>query len=320
VYHPTTRVLAVLEVLRTGRRVSGVELAAQLEVDERTVRRYITMLQDLGVPIEGERGRYGGYFLRPGFRLPPLMFSDEEALAVVLGLLAARRLGLAVAAPAVEGALAKTERVLPSTLRAQVRAVQDTLTLDLPPSEAPTAGEVVVTVTTAAQQERQVRLRYRSGATDDETERVVDPYGLVYRAGRWYAVGYCHLRADLRVFRLDRVVETVLRDETFTRPVGFDCLAYVLQALALGRGSWEVEVLLETTLAEALRRIPPATATLSEAPDGVVLRSYEQDLDWIARYLAGLPWPMVVRRPPELRAELRRLAAHIVALADRDES
>lgn len=122
------------------------------------------------------------------------------------------------------------------------------------------------------------------------------------------------------MFRLDRVVQAALRDETFARPVGFDCLAYVLEALALGRGTWEVEVLLETTLAEALRWIPPATATLAEAPDGVVWRSSEQDLDWIARYLAGLPWPMVIRRPPELRVELRRLATHILALAGRGES
>ena len=93
-YHPTTRVLAVLELLQSRQRVRGAELAERLEVDGRTVRRYVTVLQDLGIPVESERGRYGAYRLRPGFKLPPLMFSDQEALAVVLGLLAARRLGL----------------------------------------------------------------------------------------------------------------------------------------------------------------------------------------------------------------------------------
>src|SRR5207248_1889931 len=167
---------------------------------------------------------------RPGFKLPPLMFSDEEALAVVPGLLAARRLGLAVAAPAVEGALAKIERVLPAGLRAQVQAVEGALTLDLPSSASPPVGETVVLLGTAAQQARQVWLRYRSGAS--ETERVVNPYGIVYREGRWYAVGYCHLRSDLRVFRLDRVLDASLRDETFTRPAAFDSLAHLLGALA----------------------------------------------------------------------------------------
>ena len=89
------------------------------------------MLRDLGIPVEAELGRYGAYRLRPGYKLPPLMFSDEEALAVVLGLLAARRLGLTVDVTSTEGALAKIERVLPETLRAQVQAVSGVLTLDL---------------------------------------------------------------------------------------------------------------------------------------------------------------------------------------------
>ena len=102
-YHPTTRVLAVLELLQARGRLSGPELAERLEVDLRTVRRYVTMLQDLGIPVEAERGRHGGYRLRPGFRLPPLVFSDDEALALTLGLLSARRLGLVTSAATVEG-------------------------------------------------------------------------------------------------------------------------------------------------------------------------------------------------------------------------
>lgn len=115
-YHPTTRVLTVLELLQAHKKISGPELAARLEVDVRSIRRYILMLQDLGIPIEAETGRNGGYSLRPGFKLPPLMLNDEEALAVSLGLLAARQIGLAAAAPAIEGALAKIERVLPHAL------------------------------------------------------------------------------------------------------------------------------------------------------------------------------------------------------------
>src|SRR5580765_3422618 len=103
-YHPTTRVLTVLELLQSRSRMSGAELAQRRELDPRTARRYVTMVQDLGVPVESETGRYGGYRLRPGFKLPPMMFTEEEALALSLGLLVARRLGLAEAAPAVEGA------------------------------------------------------------------------------------------------------------------------------------------------------------------------------------------------------------------------
>src|SRR5215475_10851991 len=129
-YHPTTRVLTVLELLQAYERLSGPELARRLEVDVRTVRHYITLLLDLGIPIEAERGRYGAYRLRPGFKLPPLMFTEDEAIALTLGLLAARRLGLTAAAPATAGALAKVERVLPETLRARMEAVQQTLVID----------------------------------------------------------------------------------------------------------------------------------------------------------------------------------------------
>src|SRR5919205_2603078 len=112
-YHPTTRVLTVLELLQAHERMSGPELARRLEVDVRTIRHYITLLQDLGIPIESERGRYGAYRLRPGFKLPPLMFTEDEAVAPTLGLLAVRRLGLAAVAPPVDGAPAQVHRLNP---------------------------------------------------------------------------------------------------------------------------------------------------------------------------------------------------------------
>src|SRR5436305_3091893 len=126
-YFPTTRVLTILEMLQSHVSMSGPELAERLEVNTRTVRRYITMLQDLGIPVEAERGRYGAYRLRPGFKLPPLIFTEDEALALTLSLLLARQSGLATTAPAVAGVLAKVERVLPATTRARVQAVEQTV-------------------------------------------------------------------------------------------------------------------------------------------------------------------------------------------------
>src|SRR5437764_761590 len=199
-YHPTTRLLTVLELLQSRQRVGGAELARRLEVDERTVRRYVTMLRDLGIPVEAERGRHGAYRLRPGYKLPPLMFTDEEALAVVLGLLAARQMGLTLDVTSTEAALAKIERVLPAPLRERVQAVADELTLDLRTATRTPGSDIVLTVSLAARERRQVWLRYRSGADDArhrsarddvETERLLDPYGVVYRSGRWYTAGHC---------------------------------------------------------------------------------------------------------------------------------
>src|SRR5215208_6108811 len=167
--------------------MGGPELARRLEVGERTVRRYVAMLQEMGVPVEAERGRYGAYALRPGFRLPPLMFTDEEALALAVGLLSARRLGLSGSAPAVEGALAKLERVMPEGLRGRLQAFEETVVPAISPPSLP-AGEIVVTVSEAVRGRRRLRMRYRSGPSK-ETEREFDPYAVVRREGatgtRW---------------------------------------------------------------------------------------------------------------------------------------
>lgn len=242
------------------------------------------------------------------------MFTEDEALALTLGLLAARRLGLIVAAPAVEGALAKVERVLPATLRERVQAVQATLVIDLASFFPAPTSEVLSTLCMATQQHRQVKIHYRSWRAE-ETERVVDLYGLVYQRGRWFAVGYCHLRAGLRMFRLDRVLHVEMCNDTFVRPSDFDGLEYVTRSLETVPGTWFVEVLLETTLEDARRLVPPATAALEQVAEGVLLRCYVESLEWIAHILASLGCPFVVYQPPELREALLQLAEKITQIA-----
>lgn len=314
-YHPTTRVLTILELLQARASMSGAELAARLEVDRRTVRRYIAMLQDLGIPIEAARGPHGGYRIRPGFKLPPLMLSDDEALAVMLSLIAARRQGIAADALAIEGALAKLERVLPEGLRARVQALQAVVAFS-PAQEAPQPNvEIIMRLSSAAQQSRRVWLHYQSGGR--ATERGFDPYGLVYHWSRWYAVGWCHLRQAVRVFRLDRVLAAEPDEHSFTRPPEFNSLAYVIESLATAPWGWQAEVLLETTLEDARRRIPNDSALLDQVPNGVRMRVHVDRLDWLAAMLLTLECPLVVQRPPELRDALRRLAATAAELAQR---
>jgi predicted DNA-binding transcriptional regulator YafY len=316
-YRPTTRLLSMLELLQVRGRVGGPELARRLEVGERTVRRYVAMLQEMGVPVEAERGRYGAYTLSPGFKLPPMMFTDEEALALALGLLSARRLGLSGAAPAVEGARAKLERVMPDELRKRVRTFEEVV---VPAAAAPArlpAGEVVLTLSAAVRERRRVRMRYRSGDSG-ETRRVVDPYAIVQGDAFWYTFGYCHLREGRRLFRLDRVLAVERLDESFELPPGFDSPDGVLEALSdMREDRWSVEVLLETTEQEARAQLPKMGVSLQETPEGLVMRSSTSDLAWMARVLAGLSFPFVVRTPPELREALRSLSAEIAALAER---
>lgn len=313
-YHPTTRVLTLLELLQSRGRMGGPELAARLEVDLRTVRRYIAMLQDMGIPVETTRGPGGGYRLRPGFKLPPLMFTDEEALAITFSLLMARRQGGLAGAPALEGALAKIERVLPEGLRSKIQAVQPSVTFvsERPSGHPP--NERVLLFSTAVQEQRRVKVRYRS--RHEDTERSLDPYGVVSHWEFWYVVGWCHLRRAVRVFRLDRVLETDLEEVHFERPTDFNSLEVVLDSLAKAPGGWSVEVLLETTLEDAKRLIPPGVAMLEETRGGVLLRSHTGRLEWLARQMLTWERPFIVRHPQELREALRMVAAEAYALAE----
>ena len=315
-YHPTTRVLTVLELLQSRAQFSGAELAERLEVDRRTVRRYVSTLQDLGVPVESAAGRYGGYRLRPGYKLPPMMFTEEEALALILGLLLSRRVGLVDAAPAVEGALAKIDRVLPDRLRGRVQAVQGALAFTpLRGTARASDPAVLLGLTSAAQDSRRVWMRYRG--TEDVTERAIDPYGVVHHRGRWYVVGWCHLRDDLRMFRLDRVLALEPRVATFSKPLDFDCVEYVLQSLASIQFGWPIEVLLELSLAEARERVAPDLGTLEECPGGVLLRTQADPLDWMARLLVQLGCPFRILHPPELRDAVLQLARDLSRCARR---
>lgn len=311
----TTRLLTLLELLQARGRLSGAELAERLEVDQRSVRRYVAMLQDLGIPVTGERGRHGGYRLRRGFKLPPLMFTEEEALALTLGLLSARRTGLAAAAPAVEGALAKVERILPEAVREQVRAVQETLHLELgPPAPTPPTEPATVLAFGAAARER-LRLRLRYQSSERVTEREFDTYGVVFRAGRWYAVGWCHLAREIRTLRLDRVLEAGPTSAGFAPPAGFDAHAHLVRSLAGMYEPWAAEVLMDTTLEEASRWIPPIVGTLSQTPRGVLLTVRADSLEWMAHLVSRIPWPMEVAGPPELADALRALAERLTRAA-----
>ncbi|MCW2912830.1 MAG: helix-turn-helix, type 11 [Actinomycetia bacterium] len=313
--HPTTRVLTMLELLQAEHHLTGRALADKLGVEERTVRRYAGRLAELGIPVQADRGRYGGYRLMPGFKLPPLMLTDDEATAVVLGLLAGRRLGLPP--EATESALAKVGRVLPIALRDRVRALRETLGFTLTTREgtAPAAA-VVLALAAAAHDRRRVRLRYRSwkGA---ETERDLDPYGLVFHSGRWYVTGHDHRSGEVRTFRVDRVLGLEERPQTYDVPDGLDPVRQVMQSLAAVPYTHDVEVLLETGLAEARLRIPPTTATLTETGGGVLMTTRAERLDGMAQMLAGLGWPFQIRRPDELRTAVRDLSAHLLAQADR---
>jgi len=313
---PTSRLLELLELLQTQPLTTGREIADRLAIDRRTVRRYIATLQELGIPVEGERGVGGGYRLRPGYRLPPLMLSDDEAIVVVLGLIAARRLGLDSTTASVDGALAKIHRVLPDALRRQVEALETTLGFTTPTTAgAPVAGGAVLLLADAIRRRRRVRAGYRSFA-GEETQRELSPHGLVVHSGRWYLAAHDHARDDMRTFRIDRMRRTSMTDSpALAPPEGFDAVAHVSRSLARVPWPWEVEVLLDLPVDEAAQRLPATLAELVDADEGTLLRMRVSSLDWMARVLAGLDCGFTIDRPDELRASVRALADRLTEWA-----
>lgn len=309
--HPTLRVLAVLELLQSHAQISGAELARRVEVDPRTLRRYIAMLEEMGIPITTEQGRYGGYRLVPGFKLPPMMFTDEEAQALSLGLIAARGLGLSDAAPAIESVQAKLDRVLPSAPKKTIAALRESVAMQTGGARANADAKLLRVLSECAQNRRTSALRYRA-ADGALTTREFDVYGLVFRAGRWYVIGHCHLRTGLRTLRLDRVAHGEGTERAFVKPDGFDAAEYLSRALATMPRGTPTELLLHTDLETAQREVFHSIGLCEACDAGVLLVGSADDLDWYARELMRLPFRFEVRKPVELSAMLAKLAAELV--------
>lgn len=311
-YHPTTRLLTILELLQTHPSLNSEALARRLEVEPRSVRRYIAMLQDMGMPIKAVHGPGGGYQLHPGFKLPPLMFNEEEATALVLGLLGTTWLEIGHSSVAVEGALAKVLRVLPLRARERLNAVASNLVLSPNEYYARADATLVLDLSEAIQLRRRVQIEYRSHR-DQASERVVEPYGIAGWWGHWYLVAYCCVRKDYRIFRLDRVQTLEVLEESFTRADDFDVETYINENLGRFSSRWRAVVEFTAPLYTVQQKIPAAFGTLTETATGVIFETEHGDIVDLAHFLVTRGLPFVVHEPPELREELVRIAGRITA-------
>ncbi|TQS25599.1 YafY family protein [Microbispora sp. KK1-11] len=325
---PTHRVLTLLELLQSGGIRTMAELADRLGVDERTVRRYVDHLIDLDVPVESVRGRYGGYRLAPGYRMPPLMLSDDEALAVLLGLVAGRRAGLTTTTDtASETAAAKIRRVLPERLAHRLDTVLESLAFTAPPGDfAAPETAVLLSVADAVRHRRPISIRY-TAADGRRSERTLHPYGLVAHSGRWYVTGADPAIGEDRTFRLDRIADARTLPGSFDPPAGFDPAQHVLSGFAKAQYRHEVVLRIQGTVEQIRVRLPAGLATVEESASAegagpetegwlrVELRA--ERLDWLPPVLASLDRPFVIERPDELRGLVAALADRLAASARR---
>lgn len=311
------RLLRLLVLFSSRPAWSAIELTDRLEVTDRTLRRDVTRLRDLGYPIVSTTGRFGGYSLGAGGRLPPLLLDDDEAVAVTLGLQEVSRSGDAKVGEAALAALTKLLQVMPSGLRQRVDTLADVAVHTGParPSSDATDVAVLMALATACRNGATQRFQYRR-ADGVEARRHVEPYRLVNVSRRWYLVGFDLDRADWRTYRLDRIVTPVSTGERSAQRDAPDAAAFVTSGLAVGMFQTSALVRVHAPPAEVRRLISPTIGVLETdepAADTTLVR-IGGDFDWIARYLVSLEVRVDVIEPEELRAELRRLGRHLTSV------
>jgi len=305
------RLLALLSLLQSRPRWSAPELADRLGVTTRTVRRDVTRLRDLGYPVVGGAGRDGGYELGAGGTLPPLLLTDDECVVVAVGLRAAASGAVAGYEQAAVAAMAKLEQVLPVRLRERVLSLNDAVVLVRPGAGPSTDPEVLLTVAQACRRSERLRFSYQDG-DGHVTERRAEPHGVVSTDRRWYLVARDLDRQDWRTFRVDRISAPVLTGHRFAPATGVDPAAIIMESLASVPYRWQAEVRLSADRRAAEAEIPRTVGSVDEVDGATLLRIGANDLDWLALYIAGLPFEAEVLSPPQLRAALRRLGRRLL--------
>ncbi|GAA0234753.1 YafY family protein [Cryptosporangium japonicum] len=297
---PTARVLSLLELLQSGGLRTVAELADRLDVDERTVRRYVQHLVDLDVPVESVRGRYGGYRLARGHRLPPLMFSEDEALAVLLGLATARTAGTAQ-----ETARAKLRRVLPAPLARRLDAVLESVSWTAPVAAPAPDSEVLLPLAAAVRDHQPVRLDY-TAADGRRGDRTFHPHALVVHNDHWYVTGTD--AGQDRTLRLDRIGSVRTLPGTFEPPEPHDPAERLLHRLATVPYRHHVRLRVRATAARVRGRLPAGLAIVEDHGDHLDVELRVESLDWLPAVLASLDAPFTIEQPAELRDRVAAFA------------
>ncbi len=311
-WETSARLLKLLSLLQARRDWSGTDLAARLEVSERTVRRDVERLRDLGYPVHATRGTDGGYRLGAGAAMPPLLLDDDEAVAVTVGLRTAARSPITGIEETSLRALAKLEQVLPPRLRHRVSALAD-YTVPIPPdSPAPAVDPTVLTTLAAACRDHE-RLRFDYRAHDGtSTVRSTEPHRLVTWGRKWYLVAWDTDRADWRTFRVDRIEPRTPTGPRFTPrdlPEGGDVATFVARGASAAGFRFQARVTVHAPADVVTARIHPAVGVVEAVDDHTcVLATGADSVDTVAVYLGLLDLDFTVTGPAELLARLRLTA------------
>lgn len=308
----TSRALRLLSLLQARRIWSGLDLMGRLEVSERTLRRDIDRLRDLGYPVRAVPGPSGGYQLEAGADIPPLLLDDEEAVAIAMGLLTAAGGTIAGIEETSLRALAKLEKVLPPRIRQRVQMLQSAV-VPMIRAWVTVDAEALTAVAQACRDRERLRFHYRT-FDGTETERHVEPHQLVSLQQRWYLVAFDRDRDDWRTFRLDRLTSPRATRINFKpRAIpGGDAAEYVTSSLRARPMRYHVVANLHAPAAEITARLRFADGEVESVDDAHCrFRTQGDALEWLAFILVWLDVDFEVQEPPELIDYLARVARRL---------
>lgn len=311
-----SRALQLLSLLQTHRFWPGAELAARLGVTERTVRRDLDRLRELGYPVDSISGRYGGYRLATGTHVPPLILDDEEAVAVAIGLRYAAEAAVSGIEETSLRALTKIESLLPHRLRRRVSALHSTVaSLQRTVDDDVIHPESLSVFAAACRDHEHVRFDYR-GAEGETSRRHIEPHQLVTAGRRWYLVAWDGDRREWRTFRLDRIRKPRPVASHFTpRTIpGGDAADFVARSIGRAAGDHDATLVIHKPLAEIEGVLRWADHTVREEhAEHCVVEIRSEDLGRLAMTVAeiALTAPVSVIEPAELAGAVERLATHL---------
>jgi len=307
---PTARALRALEVLQTRPGTTANELADRLGVTERAARRYVEILREAGIPVSSARGPHGGYRLGRGTRLPPVTFTQAEALGLVMAVLDGHP--DADGDDLVDAALGKVIRALPEDVGRQAAALREHASAAPDRFAARPDTTVTSELVAAIAARRRVLVTYR-GESGSEWAAEVDPWAVVVRYGRWYLLCHSHRAGAIRTYRVDRVLAVEHTDLAFVPPDDLDPVAALEEHLGTG---WQftTRVVFDAPLADVAPWVGAQMGRLEAAGDGCVLvGSTRNPAMYAQEWLASVPYPFRVEGGPELRAAVGALAERLAA-------
>ena len=309
---PTARALRALEILQTRPGTTAEELGARLGVTERAARRYVEILREADVPVTSTRGPHGGYRLGRGTRLPPVTFTQTEALGLVMAVLDSHP----EADDLVDTALGKVIRALPEDVGRQAATLREHASAAPDRYAARPDSAVTSELVAAVAARRRVRVTYR-GESGSEWDAEVDPWAVVVRHGRWYLLCHSHRADAVRTYRVDRVLAVEHTDQPFEPPADLDPVAALEQHLGTG---WQftTRVVFEAPLADVAPWVGAQMGRLEGVGEErcVLTGTTRNPAMYAQEWLASVPFAFRVEEGPELRAAVATLAARLTAAAD----